>query len=100
MFIPEVIRVDRLRSLLTWLHFGCGYVSFVSVVFFPCLFYILSYIMCRFIFGMEMHSYSECRLFPGHDDIIDGSCTLCAYLVASWHGVSPYGRSPFPKYPC
>ncbi|KAK6132206.1 hypothetical protein DH2020_034064 [Rehmannia glutinosa] len=37
----------------------------------------------------------EFGFFPGHDDNADGSCSLFAYLVASWHGISSCGRCPF-----
>ncbi|XP_030972988.1 E3 ubiquitin-protein ligase hrd-1-like isoform X2 [Quercus lobata] len=54
----------------------------------------------RFIVGMEGHSYSECGVFPGHGNIVNGTWSLCAYLVASWHGIPSRECSPFSKYTC
>lgn len=53
---------------------------------------------CRFIIGMERSTYPKLGFFSGHDDVIDGTWSLCAYLVASWHGISSRGHSSFPKY--
>lgn len=50
--------------------------------------------------GMEGHSYSECGVFPGHGNLVNGTWSLCAYLVASWHGIPSRGCSPFSKYTC
>lgn len=52
----------------------------------------------RFIIGMERITYPELGFFSGHDDVIDGTWSLCAYLVASWHGISSRGYSSFPEY--
>uniref|UniRef100_A0A2N9ELL9 RING-type E3 ubiquitin transferase n=1 Tax=Fagus sylvatica TaxID=28930 RepID=A0A2N9ELL9_FAGSY len=52
----------------------------------------------RFIVGMERRSYSEFGVYPGHGNIVNGTWSLCAYLVASWHGISSRGCSPFSKY--
>lgn len=43
--------------------------------------------VCRFIVGMERHSYPEFWILPGHGYIADGTRSLYTYLVASWHGI-------------
>ena len=55
---------------------------------------------CRFIMGMERFSHPELGFLFGHHDVTDGTWSLCAYLVASWHGISSCGCSSFPKYTC
>lgn len=55
---------------------------------------------CRFIVGMERQSYSEFGLRPRHGNIVNGTWSLCAYLVASWHGIPSSGCNPFSKHTC
>ena len=50
--------------------------------------------------GMERHSGAELGFCSGHNDIVDGAWSLCAYLVASGHGISSSGCSSFPEYTC
>lgn len=56
--------------------------------------------MGRFIVGMEMHSYSEFGILFGHVNIVNGTWSLFAYMVATWHGIPSSGRSPFPEHTC
>lgn len=49
---------------------------------------------------MERHPYSNSGVLPWCDDFVDGCSPLCVHLVASWHGISSCGCSPFPEYPC
>lgn len=56
--------------------------------------------VCRFIVGMERHSYPEFWILPGHGYIADGTRSLYTYLVASWHGIPSCWCNPFLKYTC
>lgn len=50
--------------------------------------------------GMEGHSYSKFWFFARHDVLVNGTWSLLAYLVASWHVIPAHGCSPFPTYTC
>lgn len=73
----------------------------LSLLFVPCTFFILfSFDDCayRFVLGMERHSYSQSRFLPWLGNTDNGSWPLCAYLVASWHGIPSSRCSSFLEY--
>lgn len=55
---------------------------------------------CRFIVGMERHSYPELGFSLRHGNFVNGSWSLLTYLVASWHGIPSCRCYPFSKYTC
>jgi hypothetical protein len=55
---------------------------------------------CRFIVGVERRSYPELGFFARHGNLINGTWSLCVYMVASWCGISSCGCSSLFEYTC